>query len=236
MRSKLLCCLLSVMTALPSEVKADVELVINKHGAFKIDTSSNPPTVTPIPIDRIVIDTNAKDPGSPNPPDDPNPQPPTDTLTQKIADLSKIHLKSEKEAKAVMATLGTLRDLVDKGAVTEAQLDAAIQASIPVVATQLNAGTRLTEFYKAVKSAAGIVNKDTISKTISAIAFSWKIDSSTLTLKLRAAGERLDEGGTVGAAAEAVTGTQAEALDIATILVIIQAIIELLKTLGIIGG
>lgn len=236
--TRFLCWPLAIVLAIAPALAADVTLVINRHGGFLVDTATNPPTVTPIPADRLVIDSEV---GVPNPPpkdpDDPNPQPPTDQITQKIVDASKLHLKSEKEARSLMATIDLLRDLVEKGSLKAEQVDAALKVSLPVIAAQLNAGTRINDWYVAVKDATGDkLNADTMKKVTSALAFAWKIDAARAQLQMKAAAAKLASGQTVGDAAEAVTGTAEEAFDIGTILMIIQAILELLKSIGIIGG
>ncbi len=233
-----LCCILTIGILVPQTVSADVMLVINTSGAFRVDTSANPPTVTPIPADRIVIDSSVGVPGPPpKDPDDPNPQPPSDALTQKIVDASKLHLKSEKEARSLIATLKLLDDLAEKGRLKDEQINSAISASLPVIAAQLGSGSRLKDWYAAVKDAAGgTVSRELLTKSIAGLSFAWKVDAARMELQMKAAGEKVADGATVSNAAEAVTENTAEALDLATILMIIQAIIELLTQIGIIGG
>jgi len=229
---------LGILLNAPMHAAGDVTLVINRHGGFLVDTATNPPTVTPVPADRLVIDSEV---GVPNPPpkdpDDPNPKPPTDAVTQKIVDASKLHLKSEKEARSLMATIDLLRDLMEKGSLKAEQVDAALKVSLPVIAAQLNAGSRINDWYAAVKEAVGgALNTAAMKKVTSALAFAWKIDAARAQLQIKAAISKIAGGETVGDAAEAVTGTAEEAFDIGTILMIIQAILELLKSIGIIGG
>lgn len=233
-----LCWPLAIVLLIAPALAADVTLVINKHGGFLVDTATNPPTVTPVPADRLVIDSEV---GVPNPPpkdpDDPNPKPPTDELTQKLVDASKLHLKSEKEARSLMATIDLLRDLVEKGSLKAEQIDAALKVSLPVIAAQLNSGSRINDWYAAVKEATGgTLNADVMKKATTALAFAWKIDAARAQLQIKAAASKIASGETVGDAAEAVTGTAEEAFDIGMILMIIQAILELLKSIGIIGG
>lgn len=242
MRIRFYECLCGILCALmaftPVSGMADVMLVINTSGAFRVDTSANPPTVTPIPADRIVIDSAVGVPGpTPKDPDDPNPQPPTDDLTQKIVDASKLHLKSEKEARALIATFKLLSDLAKKGSLKQEQINAAVTASLPVISSQLSSGTRLKDWYAAVTAAAGgMVTGEVLDKSVNALAFAWKVDAARMALQLKSAGDRIADGASIGSAAESVTGDTAEALDIGTILMIIQAIMELLKAIGIIGG
>ena len=228
------CAIVLLLHCLPAD--ADILVIVNRHGVFRVDTETNPPTVTPIPADRLVIDSAIGIPNGDGGGGDMPPNPPADELTKKIVELSKRHLKSAQEARALIAMIDTIDDLVEKGAMSESDMGKAIAASLPVVSSRLGANGRLDKWLDAVKDENGRkIDRDLADKAITGLAVAWKISVDGL-LRMLADGQAAQEDGSDATmAAEMVAGSEQEALDIATILMLIKAIIELLKTIGIIG-
>lgn len=219
-----------------SPVSADLILIVNPHGAWILDQGSNPPTFIQVVVDRISIDSSVGSPNpNPGPTPGPTPVPPADAVTQQIAVASKAHLKSAQEARALIASIDMLRGLVTKGALKEAQLDAAIAASLPVIAAQMNAGNRLKDWYGAVKAAlGGTITSAGMVKASAGLAAAWGIDAAKLSQQIGTAQAVAAAGNPIAAAAAAASDEPAEVFDIGMIMIILQAIITLLTTLGII--
>ena len=234
--------MLTLTMAIPSNLLADLILIVNPHGAWILDQGANPPTFTRVNVDRISIDSSVGGPNpkpnpgpNPGPNPTPNPQPPLDAVTQQIATASKTHLKTAQEARTLIASIDMLRDLVSKGALKDAQLDSAISASLPVVSAQFNAGDRLKDWYAAVKvSLGGTITSAGLGKVSAGLASAWNINAAKLKQQIGSAQAAVAAGESVAAASAAASDVQEEVFDIGMILIILQAIITLLKTLGII--
>jgi hypothetical protein len=228
--------LLALTMVLPAHLMADLILIVNPHGAWILDQGANPPTFTQVVVDRISIDSSVGSPNpTPNPRPNPGPTPPLDAVTQQIAAASKTHLKTAQEARALIASIDMMRGLVTKGALKDEQLDPAISASLPVIAAQFNAGNRLRDWYAAVKAAlGGTITSAGLIKASAGLASAWSIDAAKLNQQLGAAQAAVAGGAPVAQAAAAASDEQAEVFDIGMIMIILQAIMTLLTTLGII--
>lgn len=204
----------------------DTILIVNKHGAWSIDTATDPPRLTRLTFDRILIDGQSDD-GDDNDTGDVDAD-----LVSELAELSRDTLKSDSEAHALLALLGTLIDLVDEGELKPADLKRAIDASLPVLAIELKSGNRLTQWFQQVSRLVEF-DVEGVNTLRHGVAAAFDLDLSAFGKTVDMATWLVSQGRSREAAA-AVTGESA--IDLVMILKLIQAILELLTQLGIIGG
>lgn len=187
-------------------------LLVTPKGAWQIPVTDGIPGA-PVPANFTVIVQGFNGGGTtPNPPEPPKPD--DDPIVSQVADLSS-RLNDKAEGTAAAALVNSLA----KMGLTGKDLKDAILLAAPIMDTQLKSGNRISTWAKAVTDIT--VDRD---KIISGILKAWNIDPELL--------------GAIHAAAVRENRTPeqvkaSEGFDITAVFGIIQMIIQLLKSLGI---
>jgi len=208
--NKFLCLILSVVYCSISMADGIIQIVTPK-GVWQLQMIDNVPgNPTPVAIDVIVHGFGPGGGGTtPLPPVTPDE---TDLAVVAVAAASK-SLKDVKEATAIAAIIDSLA----KAGVPQKDFKEALELSSKIADTALNAEGRLIAWVKA----ATAITSDP-AKLKAGLILAWNIPASAMEAISHAAAQ---PEGTV------ITG---EALDFEKIIQIIQMILTLLKSLGII--
>lgn len=185
-------------------------LLVTPKGVFQADvTDGVPGQFRPVPYDVIVQGFGGGGGTTPIPPD---PKPPeADPLVQQVAAISKTVLKDSAEAKAMAAIIDSLSSNGLKGD----SFKEALELTIPIADSSLNAGGRLINWVK--QALAVTTDADKLKAGLQA-AFSLS------AVELQQIAQAVKTG-------DVPTGA---AIDFTKIIEIITMIIALLKQLGII--
>ena len=186
-------------------------LLVTPNGVWKSEvTASGPgPWIAQNDVDVIVQGFGPGGGDTPPVPDPPN----VDTTTSKVAEISKTTLKDKAEATACAALVSSL---VKTGLPAE-KLKEAMELAAPILDAQLKSGDRITRWAKEVTAITTDAKKMT-----DGLRIAWNVELSTVDRVAAAAMRGRDE------------AIEAEALDWAVLIQVIQMIIELLKSLGVI--
>lgn len=149
--------------------------------------------------------------------------PPSDGVTDAVATLSKSKLQNSGQAQALAQVLySTVLKSTD--------IEQAFDVAIPVVGGSLSAKPTIDAWYAGLKQVPGwSFTKANVQSAINGIVKAFDLDPAILTTfdKAVAAGDPV--------AAVQADLPEANALDITTIIQLIQSILEILQKLGIFG-
>lgn len=188
-------------------------LLVTPHGVWKSEvTSAGPGPWVPQNIDVIVQGFGpGNDDGPKDPPGDTPPQ--DDPETVQIVAISKAGLKDKSEAMACAALFSSL----SKSGVAGDKLSQAVELAAPILDAQLKSGSRITKWAKDVTA----VTLDA-KKIIAALQTAWGVELSAIEAVATSVHRADDQ------------AIEAAALDWVVLIQVIQMIIELLKSLGVI--
>lgn len=210
-RAAIACVIWSVMASVAVAASKPI-LLVTPSGVYLSEVVDGVPGPwVPQNIDVIVQGF----PTGPNPPgpDDPPIPPETDPVVSKVATLSKDVLKTEENGQAAAALVDTL----GKQGLSGVKFTEALHLTAPIMDSQMGAKGKISAWSKQVTD----ISDDPV-KISSGVRQAFSLSTAELDAIARAV-RNPDE------------PVAEEALDFASIIKIIQMILELLKNLGVIG-
>jgi hypothetical protein len=205
-------------------------LLVTKAGYFNVYVDANGVPQTPVKIQHVVLIGDAPTP----PPDDPGPGPtPAPTgLAARIATMSKSKLPNIDEGTALTAAV----NLVTKSVNSDESVKAALDGMVNVVGLGLNAKTRVDAWYVALQAVDGFAfTKAGLQATLVGLQSAYNVDSAVVSSLVDTVVNGVAAGQTVEEIAASLGADNPNAVfDFTMIMTILMALLDLLKTLGII--
>jgi hypothetical protein len=230
---RLLCAV--VLCCFCSSLFADQLLIINAdRDVYVIDTSTG--KRSDVPFDAIYMDGDLIEKPKPGPGPNPPKPGPADPVVKKIVDLSKLHLKGEADARALIAVSDQFRKLIEAGTIEPKDLEQILGMAIRRMKKELG-NDAVEDWFDGVLALAGEAGPTPafLQKVIEGLESAFGVNAPAYLATVNAGISKVRTGFSEQQAAAAVVTETEEAADIASILLIIEMIMKIINIIKGLG-